>query len=333
MKFVLLCPDTFTGGPFATLQLNDSLIRLGYESEILFYDIVKKPFFQYRRRSRKNFHIPKLTSDYFEVKYKKAPDLFLKNLDYKVCTKVYQNDIIVLGEVQIETLIELKNKGFNNCVLWWLSWDNAPLSKINRFEYLSFIKNSINIFQSHYAKNEAKRLGIQGIIVSDYTLYDDKKIKSLFKKTNDICFFPAKARGSEGVINHLKNFFSVIAIENMTQTEVQETLQSSKYFIDFGHHPGKDRIPREAALFDCIPIFRKAGAAGNMKDVGLPDTLKLQIEDMMNHENMVNKIRDIDKNRHHFLQKLEIYKKQILSEAALFDKEVLAFSKLFRANR
>jgi len=45
-----------------------------------------------------------------------------------------------------------------------------------------------------------------------------------------------------------------------------------------------------------------------MKDVGLPDTLKLQIEDMMNNENMVNKIRDIDKNRHHFLQKLEIYK-------------------------
>jgi len=70
-----------------------------------------------------------------------------------------------------------------------------------------------------------------------------------------------------------------------------------------------------------------------MKDVGLPDTLKLQIEDMMNHENMVNKIRDIDKNRHHFLQKLEIYKKQILSELVSFDKEVLEFSKLFRANR
>jgi len=70
-----------------------------------------------------------------------------------------------------------------------------------------------------------------------------------------------------------------------------------------------------------------------MKDVGLPDTLKLQIEDMMNHENMVNKIRDIVKNRHHFLQKLEIYKKQILLKLVSFDKEVLKFSKLFRANR
>ena len=39
MKFILFCPDVFTGGPFAILQLNKALRDLGYKCEVLFYDI------------------------------------------------------------------------------------------------------------------------------------------------------------------------------------------------------------------------------------------------------------------------------------------------------
>ena len=31
--------------------------------------------------------------------------------------------------------------------------------------------------------------------------------------------------------------------------------------VDLGHHPGKDRLPREAALAGCVTVVGRAGAA------------------------------------------------------------------------
>jgi hypothetical protein len=55
---------------------------------------------------------------------------------------------------------------------------------------------------------------------------------------------------------------------------MREVLETSKVYIDFGNHPGKDRIPREAAISGCCVITGKRGAARFYQDVPIPEEYK-----------------------------------------------------------
>jgi len=46
---------------------------------------------------------------------------------------------------------------------------------------------------------------------------------------------------------------------------------SRKLYVDFGKHPGKDRMPREAAVHGCCIITGRRGAAGNPFDIPIPN--------------------------------------------------------------
>ncbi|MGC8677909.1 MAG: hypothetical protein ACP5UF_06830 [Hydrogenobaculum sp.] len=62
----------------------------------------------------------------------------------------------------------------------------------------------------------------------------------------------------------------------MTRDQVIETLQKAKVYIDFGNHPGKDRIPREAAILGCCVITGKRGSATFFEDVPIPEEYKFE---------------------------------------------------------
>jgi hypothetical protein len=61
-----------------------------------------------------------------------------------------------------------------------------------------------------------------------------------------------------------------VPIENMTPAEVGDVLASAKVYVDFGGHPGRDRIPREAALAGCVVVTGTRGSAGNGVDIPIP---------------------------------------------------------------
>jgi hypothetical protein len=50
---------------------------------------------------------------------------------------------------------------------------------------------------------------------------------------------------------------------------------AAKLYIDFGHHPGRDRMPREAAMHGCCLITGRLGSAGNAIDLPIPNQYKL----------------------------------------------------------
>jgi hypothetical protein len=64
--------------------------------------------------------------------------------------------------------------------------------------------------------------------------------------------------------------------ERISPEEVRELLQQAKIYMDFGPHPGMDRLPREAALAGCAVVTNRAGAAGFEEDVPLPGKYKLK---------------------------------------------------------
>ena len=84
-------------------------------------------------------------------------------------------------------------------------------------------------------------------------------------RSNTICFFPNK--GAELAARFIDGRAALppgvrfVPIRDMTKAQVRDTLFDARLYIDFGHHPGKDRVPREAAIAGAIILLRAAGAA------------------------------------------------------------------------
>lgn len=92
-------------------------------------------------------------------------------------------------------------------------------------------------------------------------------------------------------------------------------------YIDFGHHPGKDRIPREAAMRKCVVIASTFGSCGNNVDVPLLSEFKIDAVDS-NIQAISDKIRFVFENYESQLHKQDFYRQTILNEHALFQNQV-----------
>ncbi|MBA4175457.1 MAG: hypothetical protein C0505_02675 [Leptothrix sp. (in: Bacteria)] len=66
-----------------------------------------------------------------------------------------------------------------------------------------------------------------------------------------------------------------VPLQGYSEAQLRELFGSSKLYIDFGEHPGRDRIPREAAASGCIVITGRRGSAANAVDVPLPEACKV----------------------------------------------------------
>ena len=92
---------------------------------------------------------------------------------------------------------------------------------------------------------------------------------------------------------------------------------SSKVYVDFGTHPGKDRFPREAAISGCCILTDKKGSAKFSRDVPISNEYKFEDEDK-NISKIRNKINFCLTNYDEAIDQFESYRKYILSEKKSF---------------
>lgn len=102
-----------------------------------------------------------------------------------------------------------------------------------------------------------------------------------------------------------------------------ETMEKAKVYIDFGHHPGKDRIPREAALCGCCVITNRKGSAHNAVDVPIPDSCKF--DDKTSNEIILNKIYDLLEHYEDRAKDYKTYIEMIQQEYDRFERDTLTF--------
>ena len=77
--------------------------------------------------------------------------------------------------------------------------------------------------------------------------------------------------------------------KRITPEEVTALLLRSKIYIDFGSHPGMDRLPREAALCGCIIITNGEGSAGFPQDYPIPNEYRIRTFDVDVIHDLLNK--------------------------------------------
>ena len=121
-------------------------------------------------------------------------------------------------------------------------------------------------------------------------------------------------------------------IENMTPAQVQELLASAKVYIDFGNHPGKDRIPREAAVSGCVVLVGKRGAAINDVDINIPAEFKFDMAGSTPRD-VINKIREVFDNFQAAHEKQAAYRARIHDDKNRFVNEVVEAFGIKKNNR
>ena len=110
-------------------------------------------------------------------------------------------------------------------------------------------------------------------------------------------------------------------IKNMTPEQVQALLAQAKVYIDFGHHPGRDRIPREAAVSGCVIVTGRRGSAANNIDIAIDDSFKFNDIDE-NVPRIIERIKQIFVDFPTELEKQKSYREEIMREPETFAREV-----------
>lgn len=309
-KIYILCPaNLVTGGPELLHQLSHRLNLLGYNNEIKYIG-EKKGISPIDERYRK----------YNTTKAEEIEDS--------------KENYIIVPEVYIQELKKYKNI---NKIIWWLSVDNYFIHKntwremvkslggLRNFNYRR--EDIIHFSQSKYASEFLKSQGIKEekiFYLSDYLnneFIKSSKYENSEKKKNCVLYNPKKGIEFTKKIMDKTNHIKWVPLENMNIKEMTQTMQTSKVYIDFGNHPGKDRIPREAAISGCCIITGKRGSAKYKEDVAILDEFKFDdIEE--NIEEIITKIETIFNEYDEEVKKFVNYKQIIKSEEDKFEKDV-----------
>jgi hypothetical protein len=193
---------------------------------------------------------------------------------------------------------------------------NHPLIK-DRFVK----KANYHLVQSAYGKYHLREQNIKNELIfqlSDYL--NDSFLEYRFDpegKDNIVAYNPAKGLAFTRKIIRLCPFIKFVPIQNMTRKEVIDLLKRAKVYVDFGNHPGKDRLPREAAISGCCVILGKRGSAKFAEDVPIPEEYKFE-DCNDNIANIFFKIRDCLDNYDRRYSDFNNYRKVIRNEPENF---------------
>ncbi|AHI29134.1 hypothetical protein [Marinobacter similis] len=248
------------------------------------------------------------------------------------------DNLLIVPEVETKILERYQRV---KKVIWWLSVDNyfrnlpGLKGKINRFflkkmgsqKYLFFNENVKNadshLAQSRYAMDFLKEKGInKSDYLSDYLHHSFlSEGSSLNDKKNIVAYNPKKGVNFTRKLVDAAPHIEFVAIENMSREQVVDLLRSAKVYIDFGFHPGKDRIPREAAFLGCCVIVSKRGSACYYDDVPVPSEFKFT-DSTKNISRIISKIDEcfFDFERNH--DKFNDYRSAIKDQEIDFDRQV-----------
>lgn len=268
----------------------------------------------------------------------KIHDFFLKyDVQYVFEIEDKSEHVLVIPEIVSPML---RHYSEIRKVIWWLSVDNylkritpakllVKLFNPGRENHLSMSAiRKLDVFhlcQSHYAKHFLIKNGIRA--ESTHMLSDslnDLFLTSLPEKKgklNQVVYNPKKGfRFTKKLIKAAPGL-GWVPIQGMTPEQVMDLLYSSKVYIDFGNHPGKDRIPREAAMMGCCVIVGDRGSAGFQEDLPVPEEYRFS-NDSSKITDIVDAIRRCQEGYDSEIIKFEGYRKFIRNEKDVFLNDI-----------
>lgn len=329
-KVYVVCPaGSRTGGPELLHQLVFELRQMD-----------KKAFLVYSNISNKQYQILD--------EYKQYADSYLLLSEIEDS----KNNLVIVPEVSVKLLSLFKSI---QKAIWWLSVDNfftannsfysfryvckriglatalyrmlrLVVGRSSRLSITSPLLKEVdfNLCQCEYAMDVCRKNNLRNVVyLSDYindsfVLSDNNTLKD-----NIIVYNPKKgARITHSISKNKHNIGTYVPLINLTRAQVSEYMSKAKVYIDFGYHPGKDRMPREAALLDCCIITGTEGSA-NSKYQDVPIDSKYKFANPLRQKKkVIQLINDILVNYDSYISDFKFYKECIINERQQFSQQV-----------
>jgi hypothetical protein len=323
-KIYVTCPaHVATGGPEVLHQLVHTLRRLGHQAFMLY--------------------LPLDHPDPVHPQFAEYGNPFVREVADE------EKNILLAPETMPEVLEEYQKV---QKVLWWLSVDlyydagfkrtlsGSVYTRLNKWRrhlvdmdtpraaYArrhplpdSYAGYS-HLVQSEYARQHLLSKNIDSIQYLSCYLNDEFIRRERSEEKRDIVLYnPNKGYRFTRRLMASSADIEWIAIKNMSRVEVAELLGTAKVYVDFGCHPGKDRIPREAAISGACVITGKTGSACYHEDVPIPEEYKFA-DTPASIASVIAKIRDCFARFDHHSRKFEAYRERIRSEKGNFADDV-----------
>lgn len=269
----------------------------------------------------------------------------------KVATEIEDNEVnmLVLPEIFFELIYDYKKIKLG---CWWMSVDNRynyiNFKELLKHRYGTVLKlktiyvhlfrgmykekntnelllendNRItHLCQSQYAFQHVKELGGSKIVsLSDY-INTAFVASSLVNKKDVILYNPSKGYAFTQKVIHKMPNYKFVALKGFSRDELVALLGTAKLYIDFGHFPGKDRLPREAVVNGCCIITGKNGASAYYEDVPIQDDYKFDSV-AKNIPAIVEKIKYVLANYDVCNNDFESYRTTVFGEKEKFFEEI-----------
>ena len=315
------CPgNATTAGPEAIHQLVADLIRLGQPAAVVYFP--------------------------FDQTFETAPPY----RKYAVPIARYRDeprDLIIFPEIVTPYALKVRHA---EAAIWWMSVNNFTCVRYghpwrDKIRYVKYFLKGLrpwggvgalahlrNFAQSQYALEFLAAKGVRGEMLSDpipvYTspeyLADLAKKMPLAVRKNRILFNPHKgAKITRSLRNALPDV-EFMPLAGYDRGQLAEIFLTSTLYIDFGHHPGKDRLPREAAIHGCCVITGVNGSAANAIDVPIGSGYKLDAKKPNFSVEFGKRVQRVFENFDESAKDFEGYRLTIANEQIEFDRQIIS---------
>lgn len=320
-EVLLLCPEAETGGPEAIHQLAYAINQLGGEAELAYFGSKSKVAFVdggLQCSPDPDLRLPQIYAAY-------KPRIFIE-------ARIDPRSLLIFPETLAGKALSLRGAPR---AIWWLSVDNAVVNNPGLAEQagrdaLFADPDLIHFYQSSYARDFLMRNGARQL----YPLYDyvnrvfirdaaaDSRAAPASRQ--DIAYFPRKGGELAAQFAAGAPDLPFQPIENMSKDEVRQALGQCAIYLDFGNHPGKDRVPREAAASGAVVFLRQCGAAGFFIDHPLERHYLFSIDDIQSGE-LLRRVRAVLADLATHQERQRYYRQRVRMEKEEFELQVRTF--------
>lgn len=321
----VVCPGGMvTGGTESLHMLAARMKQIGISASVVYY-----PF-------SRNFDVPDSYRSY-NVEVSRYHDC--------------EGQLTIFPEIMVMQALKVRR---SVAAIWWLSVDNFLRRKntsgfLNKLNYLYcvavrqrplFIELSLRRLL-HFSKSEYDRLFLRSMRIPCYNLtgpihpdylslgcdYSGGRCRS-----NVILFYPRKGLPTVDRLRHRFPDLEFYPISGMRRSELIQLFSESKLFVDFGHHPGRERMVREAAICGCCVLTNLRGSAHNPVDVPIPSRFKLDESSEDFFSNFYARALEVLSGFERVTQEFAPYRKTIHSDFETLANELAVLRQLICIN-
>jgi len=252
-------------------------------------------------------------------------------------------NLVVIPESAAGIVWEFKRA---STAIWWLSVDNfygprpesdteyrrlvemhaarSACAELTGRPTWDEIRKIRNFAQSAYAASFLAQRNIASVMLETPPHSDFLAAPLVGERQDRIAFNPKKGAAVVERLSRRFPEFGWLPLTGLTRSGMRDALATAKLYVDFGFHPGRERMPREAALCGACVVTGKRGSARFPADIPIPGRYRLDEQGVWFERLFAWTARSILRNHAWHAQRFEPYRRFVAALSERFPRQVAA---------